>query len=431
MSQASSQFFGGTSGGPAPDECETAATLLREVVSALERAGHLANFEAAARSPHPQQAIRLAEVHFFSYCMGVFGARQLASQLRTDRVVERVWGGQPVGFRELIEYRDRSNEALALFFTELVVALVDCGLDAFLHTPLHPVANAAVGRPRAQAAAELAVTLLNAAKRRDDIETARYGLSRAVAALPAELGSADGRRSRIQAMLRLRAPEEGDWNQPTQLIDLTVIDGVEGDMPLPNSFGAELASAANEAARSGLLPRLSSSDWEATSPPQQASESWRPDVEPAVGPAPAGRPATGRMAAPAASAQHERRLPDPVHVPMAFEAPGRPLSGAARGTGPIAAQPAAPQARGTGPTPAPQARGTGSAPAPRPSTASAPAPRPQTGSQSKVAPRAPQRPPRKDLSAVAGAWLLSRWRTVIWLLVVVVVVALAMTFLRA
>ena len=415
MGHDTSSFFGG-----APrtlgDETEVAATLLVEIVESLRSAGLLSTFLSRARMLEPDQEVRLATLHLFAYLNGVFGARQLAGQLQHDRLVERLWRGTPLGFRVLLDYRDRSNETLALFFTDVLVALADCGVDAFLHTPLATVAAAPPGTARARAAAELAVTLLNAAKRRDDIETARYGPDAAAADIPPELATAAGRAQRVQNMLRLRLQPESEWDQPTTLIDLAQFAGAAIG-PLPGGYGTDTESAANEAARSGLLPRLTTGDWDASQKPAPARD-WRPDVgaSPAGGTQalrPPGPPKTGSMAA----------LPPPVSVPTTLQGVRRP------GGAPSASESALIQLQGSPRVP--------SQPQPRPRSGSSTGSRsssaiavPQTDS---VAPSTAQTPRSSapSFAARAGAVLMEHWQPVLWALIALVIGALAITFAQS
>jgi hypothetical protein len=260
------------------------------------------------------------------------------------------------------------------------------------------------------------VTLLNAAKRRDDIETARYGPDAAAADLSPELATPAGRTLRVQHMLRLRMQPESEWDQPTTLIDLSQFAGAAGGQ-LPGGYGTDTESAANEAARSGLLPRLTTGDWETSQRSGQPRE-WRPDVgaSPPSGTQalrPPGPPKSGAMAA----------LPPPVAVPTTLQGVRR------HGNAPSVSESALIQLQGS------------------PRVASQPQARPRsgssTGSRSSSAIAVPATPPTasgagpaaarhgSSLSARAGAVIMEHWRPVLWTLIALVVAALAMTFARS
>ncbi len=231
-----------------------------EVVTALERAGHLSTRSSTAGADLSRER-RLATLHFYAYCNGIFGARVLAGQLSTDRMLQEIAGGESIGFRDLLAFRDEASERLALFFTEILLALADCGLDTVLQTPLHSITKHAKRVERTRASADLAITLLNAAKRRDDLETARYGLDTRGDELPPELRSANDRQHRVQAMLRLRSAERAgsQWDEPTQLIELN---------PSPRDRARKFShfenvTAATQAVAGKLLPRLRPDDWQA------------------------------------------------------------------------------------------------------------------------------------------------------------------------
>lgn len=232
----------------------TQSRFLVEVVTALEREGYLPTSHAVAPASELARERRMGTVHFYAYANGLFSARQLAASLHTDRVLAELAGGETPSFQEILAFRDVSNETLAFFFTELLLAMADCGFETVLQTPLHAITSESSRLPRARAAAELAVTLLNAAKRRDDIETARYGGSRRGDELPVSLRSANERQHRIRAMLRLRGADSlgSDWDEPTQLIDLS------GEAP----SHAESMAAARDATRPKLLDRMRTDEWD-------------------------------------------------------------------------------------------------------------------------------------------------------------------------
>lgn len=370
--------------------------LLGELVDSLDAGGHLAAFYSSLHGADPVAERQLALVHFYAYCHGLFGARLLASMMETDDAVRALAGGRAVTHTDLLDYRDGANERLALLFTELLVALADCGLQTFLHTPLHAVVAAADRMSRARAAAELAVTLLNAAKRRDDIENARYGHASRGDELPAELSDPTERRHRLAAVLRLRtADTEGPrWDEPTRLIDLGTLSG-GGPIPLhgAGAHGAHVLSAATEA-RSGLLPRLRSADWESV--PEGVSGAWTPD---AAGDPEAAGQANGALVH--GESRHHDISPAPETTP----------------------EPSAPHASASPPAPTATSDPRSSSSTPGPGGS-----KPDIAYQFTKAPAAPAR--RRDAAAVIGQWLIQRWRLVIWLLILLVVVALAATLTR-
>lgn len=377
-------FFGGTGSGP----LDPSGHLLVELVDALDGAGHLTAFQTAAGGDAERER-RLALVHFHAYANGTFGARRLAAQMESDEVIRTLAGGEATPYRQLIEYRDTANERLALFFTEVIVALADCGLTSFLHTPLHTVAETSTRIARARAGAELAVALLNAAKRRDDIETARYGLQRRGDELPPALSDPNERAAVVAAVLRLRTAdtEGGSWDEPTKLIDLSAVEGGLDLRSTGDSHREQVESAATEA-RSGLLPRLRSDQWAAVvDEAPGGSEGWRPDAD-------SHEATTAEQARIDAAHSTVERLPDPD-----FDG-----SDQAR-TAPTDAAADADEAEGAG------AEGT------------------EADDETEYLFTKPPdvAPPKRDASAVAGRWLMDRWRVVIWTLIILVVAALLLT----
>ncbi|MFT6398895.1 MAG: hypothetical protein ACJAYU_003657 [Bradymonadia bacterium] len=445
--------FFSTSNEPAsPDDGLDSARLLKDIGGALATAGHLATFEHAAGGEIDQERA-LATMHFYAYCNGVFSARQAAALCGTDAGFQLLLSNRHVTHQSLLEYRDGANKRLALLFTELIVALTDCGLDTFGHTPLHAVVSATGRVERARAAAELAVTLLNAAKRRDDIENARYGFKRRGDELPSEILQPEERLHRINAMLRMRGADAiGTWDEPTKLIDLnTLEDGFElGASPLPDSLGQQLTTAANEAARDGLLPRSMSaslpavqerSEWNphidmgargGTIPDEdvariQAASDGRPlppRLEPALakptavaGMPPSRQSAPVQMPVQAITPATAQVPAQPSHLAPSPSFPGNPVA-LAQATAHEAAE-----ASGSAIThPAPTGRASVASSAEPAAVEAAPAQVPTEANSSNAGELQKQ-----ASSAVMGKWLMGHWQKVIVLLLVLVVGALLLT----
>lgn len=440
--------FFSTANAPSSDDGLDNARLLNDIVSALSTAGHLATFDSATGGEVGQERA-VATLHFYACANGVFGARQAAALCETDVGFRLLSGGRRFTHQQLLEYRDGANARLALLFTELVVALTDCGLDTFGHTPLHAVIQANGREARARAAAELAVALLNAAKRRDDIENTRYGFDRRGDELPGELLQPEERNHRIQAMLRLRGGDAaGTWDEPTKLIDLNSLeDGFDLDAPAPpKSLRQQLTTAANEAARDGLLPREKS----ANVPAVTDSAEWNPHIDFSKGGGTIPDEDIARI-----QAASDGRIPSPRLEPSLAKPTVMPRTAPARRAAPVQMQsqpiaPASPQgppSSQTAPATAfsPEAVAAAQATTHRAASASISSEAQaleeqsaasQVGAASQRAPnRAAGLPSasssgqvrKKAASAVMGMWLMSHWQKVIILLVVLVFVALFLT----
>ena len=403
-------FFSTASSTQSSDGLDSARFLI-EIVDALGGAGHLATFQSAAGGESSRER-SLATLHFYAYTAGVFGARQAAALLETDAAFRLLSGGTKLAHTDLLDYRDRANERLALLFTELIIAMTDCGLTTFGHTPLHAVVDAGPRLQRARCAAELSVALLNAAKRRDDIENARYGFQRRGDELPDEVLQPEERAHRVKAMLRMRGADAsgGSWDEPTKLIDLNSLqDGLDlSDAEPKKSHRQQVTTAANQATRDGLLPRHRS----ASVPAVGARAEWNPDI----GLSEAGGTIPGADVARIQAAADGKPLPPRLEPSLAAPTPmsGRlkesPLVPPPHAGGPVGSEagpiaPAAPQV----PTEAAHSEASEV---------------PATGKLQAVPPREPA---KKATSAVAGKVLMQHWQKVIFALLILVVLAFVLT----
>jgi hypothetical protein len=395
------------------------ARFLIDIVSALGGAGHLATFESAAGGESSRER-SLATLHFYAYTAGVYGARQMAALLETDASFRLVLAGPTLDHKALLDYRDQANERLALLFTELTIALTDCGLSTFGHTPFHAVLDTSTRVQQARCAAELSVALLNAAQRRDDIENGRYGFDRRGDELPDEILQPEERSHRIQAMLRMRGADasDGSWDEPTKLIDL---NSLQSQLDLSEagsmkSHRAHVTTAANDAARDSLLPRHKS----ANVPAVGARAEWNPDI----GLSEAGGTIPGsdvaRIQAAADGIPLPPRLDPSLAGPTAM--PGSRLTDSPVNPTPHAAGPV--RAGATPITPAaPQVPPSSDEPHPAAAPSASASARAQPAEQASLR----KKPARKAPSAMAGKWLMQHWQQVILVLLVLVVIAFVLT----
>lgn len=403
-------FFATAASTRSKDGLDSARFLL-EIVDALSDAGHLASFESAAGAETKRER-ELATLHFYAYAAGVFGARQMAALLETDSGFQAIRSGGALSHDQLLSYRDGANERLALIFTELIIALVDCGLTTFGHTPFHAVVDAPTRTDGARAAAELAVALLNAAKRRDEIENARYGSTRRGDELPEELYQPEERNHRVQAMLRLRSAEASGstWDEPTKLIDLGSLDA---NLELPSAGPVRLhkdqvKTATNEATRSGLLPRQKS----ASVPAVGARAEWNPNI----GLSEAGGTIPDPDVARVQAAADGRALPPRLEPSLAPPTPVPPRPAQS----PLVPPPHTGAPVGADP---PIAPASPRVPKSEKSEASAPPPRPEVR-RSQTAPVNRAKGKRKSSLAVVA---MNHWQKIIVLLIALVIAAFVLT----